>query len=719
MRFTTILLLKTFFLFLPYAIGGDITVELVPSNVEVEVGNIFNLTLVVKNVPEDGKCGGFETKISYDSNVVNLTDIKLSEVGESASLKEVNLSSGKISLIWFSDSPCGNFTLAVLSFKTLKPGEINITLKDVVVSDGEGYSYKNVITNPTTITVKSTNKTVGYLILKNFKIKSKIEGILSLIVAETPVKNISGSLAFNNVSLVGVPLPLDVNIFSYYSYSIENNIFSFFAVPSEKYKNKTVFDFLKIPLVINSSTYSIYVNLWVNGKSVENISIIKERNITFRYSGLAFYIDGYKEKINISLGYSKEIKLKVCNVNRNLTNFSGYIFINNSLFKVSNYGVPEYSKIYRKINRSTVIYNNSYLYFNISIINGTNGTYSILKFTIFPTVNENISSLIYIENLSIYENNTKVSLPYKNLTVNIIKRRKNTPPKLKVVLFIEDNRKVYFRALGYDTDDEKLRYFWDFGDGKNSTLQEPVHIYSNYSSYLVSCTVWDSLNQSDKVEFILPIVNISPLKFYSINKNILFDNSKNYTIYLNLSLKNPFKYEIIGYINFIDYHNNYYPPKLQYHVKLGPNETKNLSIPVTITKPCNIKWNIVYYPLYKNKFLKNVELKYYQWNFNEKISRLEYRKKSNKNNSVKSIINKSTTLYNNYINSYTKVLNITTPEIRIETNIIRYYTNDYIISKNVVINTQFIYPYIMISLCGFIIGSIIVLAVMKRKKCIN
>ncbi|AXI25383.1 APHP domain-containing protein [Methanofervidicoccus sp. A16] len=139
--------------------GEDITVELVPSNVEVEVGNIFNLTLVVKNVPEDGKCGGFETEISYDSNVVNLTDIKLSEVGENASLKEVNLSSGKISLIWFSESPYGNFTLAVLSFKTLKPGEINITLKKTVIANDSGHSYNKdkIIIHPATVTVKGPN----------------------------------------------------------------------------------------------------------------------------------------------------------------------------------------------------------------------------------------------------------------------------------------------------------------------------------------------------------------------------------------------------------------------------------------------------------------------------------------------------------------------------------------------------------------------------------
>ncbi|MBW9219929.1 PKD domain-containing protein, partial [Methanothermococcus sp. SCGC AD-155-N22] len=615
-----------------------------------------------------------------------------------------NISSGKINLMWFSDSPYGNFTLATLSFKALNPGEVNVTLRDVAISDENGRSYRNVVKYPATVTVKSINESIGILTLKNFKINSKIDGILSLIVAETPVKNISGKIVFSNVSLVGVPVPLDVDMSRNYSYSIENNTFLFFTALSKEYENKTAFNFLKIPLLINSSSYNISINLWINGKLVENVSIIKEENTTPKYSGLIFYVDGdYREKINISLGYSKEIKLKVYNVNRNLTNFSGCIFINNSLFKVSNYRVPEYSKIYKRINFSNITYNNSYLYFNISLTNGTNGTYSILKFTISPKVNENISSLIYLENLSIYENCTELSLPYKNLTVNIIKRRENTPPKLKVVLFIENSKKVHFRALGYDADNETLRYFWDFGDGKNSTLQDPVHIYTNCTTYLVSCTVWDSFNESDKVEFILPIVDVSPLESYSIiDINTSHNNSKNYTIYLNLSLKNPFEYKVGGYINFVNYYNNYYPPKLQYYIELDPNETKSLLIPINITKSCDIKWNVVYYPLYKDKLLGDAELKYYQWDFEKKIDVSKYSKKPIE----ESIVYK-------YINTYSKVVNISTSEVVVK--IIRCYDGEYIVSKDIVVSTKSIYFYIATSLSGFMIGLITILTVIKKR----
>ncbi|MBW9221525.1 PKD domain-containing protein, partial [Methanothermococcus sp. SCGC AD-155-C09] len=604
--------------------------------------------------------------------------------------------------------PYNNFTLATISFKALNPGETNITLRDrdTVIANEDGYAYRNVSVYSTTVTVKSLNNTVGYLTLKNFKINSKIDGILSLIVAETPVKNISGRMVFSNVSLVGVPVPLDVDMFRNYSYSIENNTFSFFAVPSKKYENETLFNFLKIPLLINSSTYNITINLTVNGDLVENISIkedIEKKNITAEYSGLIFYVDGYSEETNISLGYSKEIKLKVYNVENNLTNFSGYIFINNSLFNVLGYEVPKYSKIYSRTNYSNITYNNSHLYFNISLKNGTNGTYSILKFTLSPKTNENISSLIYLGNLSIYENNTGVSLPFKNLTVNIIERKKNTPPRLKVVLSIEDSKKVYFQALGYDADNETLRYLWDFGDGKNSTLKDPIHIYSNYSVYMVSCTVWDSLNKSDKIEFMLPIMDVSPIESYSLsNETIFLNNSKNHTVYLNLSLKNPFEYGVMGYINFVDYYNNYHPLKLQYHVELRPNETKNLLIPITITKSCDIKWNIVYYPLYRDKLLKDAELKYYMWNFKEGIVASKYGKKS---------ISEST-IYKEYINNYSKVLNVSTPDIVVK---VRGYGGEYVVYRDVVVSTKSIYFYILASLSGFIIGLVAILAMTKNK----
>jgi PKD repeat protein len=42
-----------------------------------------------------------------------------------------------------------------------------------------------------------------------------------------------------------------------------------------------------------------------------------------------------------------------------------------------------------------------------------------------------------------------------------------------------------------------MTYFWDFGDGNNSTAAYPQHTYANYGSYLVCVTITDALGCSD------------------------------------------------------------------------------------------------------------------------------------------------------------------------------------------------------------------------------
>jgi len=151
--------------------GENITVELLPSNIEANVGDTFNLSLIVKNVPEaeHEKCAGFETHIGYDPNILNLSNIQLSNIAESADLKmvnlssgfiSINLSSGFISLAWLYKPVYGNFTIATISFKGLNPGETNIILRNTVISTEDGYAYKNVSTYPATVVIKPYTKNI-------------------------------------------------------------------------------------------------------------------------------------------------------------------------------------------------------------------------------------------------------------------------------------------------------------------------------------------------------------------------------------------------------------------------------------------------------------------------------------------------------------------------------------------------------------------------------
>lgn len=54
---------------------------------------------------------------------------------------------------------------------------------------------------------------------------------------------------------------------------------------------------------------------------------------------------------------------------------------------------------------------------------------------------------------------------------------------------------VQFSDMSFDLDDNILQYYWDFGDGMNSTEQNPVHMYDKGGTYNVVLTVSDGQYQ--------------------------------------------------------------------------------------------------------------------------------------------------------------------------------------------------------------------------------
>jgi PKD repeat protein len=55
------------------------------------------------------------------------------------------------------------------------------------------------------------------------------------------------------------------------------------------------------------------------------------------------------------------------------------------------------------------------------------------------------------------------------------------------------------------SDTSPVRWAWDFGDGTNSSLQNPVHAYNNIGNYTVSLTVWNDLG-SDTIRHSITIL---------------------------------------------------------------------------------------------------------------------------------------------------------------------------------------------------------------------
>ncbi|MBG0769696.1 CARDB domain-containing protein [Methanococcus maripaludis] len=125
------------------------SVELNSSSLNVEKGDTFSLDLLVKDCPET--LGFDNDELEYDENILNLTSITFSEVSNSG-MAESRLSDGFISILWMSNQPSGNFTIATLSFEALDGGNTQITLNPTI-SNSEG-------TGSVDITVTNTNLSV-------------------------------------------------------------------------------------------------------------------------------------------------------------------------------------------------------------------------------------------------------------------------------------------------------------------------------------------------------------------------------------------------------------------------------------------------------------------------------------------------------------------------------------------------------------------------------
>ncbi|MBB6402414.1 ribosomal protein L1/SepF-like predicted cell division protein (DUF552 family) [Methanococcus maripaludis] len=125
------------------------SVELNSSSLNVDKGDTFSLELLVKDCPET--LGFDNDELEYDENILNLTSITFSEVSNSG-MAESRLSDGFISILWMSNQPSGNFTIATLSFEALDGGNTQITLNPTI-SNSEG-------TGSVDITVTNTNISV-------------------------------------------------------------------------------------------------------------------------------------------------------------------------------------------------------------------------------------------------------------------------------------------------------------------------------------------------------------------------------------------------------------------------------------------------------------------------------------------------------------------------------------------------------------------------------
>jgi hypothetical protein len=139
---------------------APITVKMYPNNISCGEGESFNISLSLVDVPLNMKCGGFETLIQYDKSILQLTNIELSNISNDADLKLINTSSGLISLLWESNPPSGNFTIATLTFNAVSIGYGDVVLNETILCDENGTKYSNVIVDNMTYIVSNPDSII-------------------------------------------------------------------------------------------------------------------------------------------------------------------------------------------------------------------------------------------------------------------------------------------------------------------------------------------------------------------------------------------------------------------------------------------------------------------------------------------------------------------------------------------------------------------------------
>ncbi|AIJ05238.1 PKD domain containing protein [Methanocaldococcus bathoardescens] len=585
-----------FLLFFHVSFGDE--VRLTPENVSVNEYDYFDLTLSV-NVSE--KLSGFEDTIYFPS-ALNITtdDIILSDIANSAFLKSISVDDGKvsISLMWSGNEPSGNFTIATLKFKALNNGTYTITQKPKL-SDIDGNAI-DATYNSVEVNIIGLNLTVVEITPINPKLNENFDVLISIKNAKENTYNITGTIYYPNLSIIGLDFYYLENNISNVDLNFSNGSLNFFV---ELNTSKENFDLMKLTFFTSKEgTYIINASVKING----NDTIVKPANFTIgEETTVERYVGFSTTEKNISYGDKGFIYIEAKNIDSNISEIKGKITYNSTLLKIS-----DISTSLSVIEKNWTVENGT-IDFDIKINGTTSGNFSILSFWIEPIKNENVTTEIKISQIYLFDKNGIVDVPLKDTKIiHIIPRENNTAPKAYFAFEIVDDYEVNFYSLCQDNENDKIYYYWDFGDGSSSTSANPSHRYKKEGNYVVKLKVNDTFGATSYDECLIEIEKLNPINITLSNKTIC-SNETNVTILCNITIKNPFSEKIYGYIYFSDY-DGYKPNKTHISFELLPNETKVFSIPINVSKSTQIKGYVEYYMPYE-RLIK------YIWNFKEDV----------------------------------------------------------------------------------------------------
>jgi PKD repeat protein len=81
-------------------------------------------------------------------------------------------------------------------------------------------------------------------------------------------------------------------------------------------------------------------------------------------------------------------------------------------------------------------------------------------------------------------------------SIYIIQKELPNNPPAAAFSYATSKNKVTFTDRSTDSDGTIVSWFWDFGDGKTSTVQNPRHRYRKIGNYSVTLTITDDEGES-------------------------------------------------------------------------------------------------------------------------------------------------------------------------------------------------------------------------------
>ncbi len=214
---------------------------------------------------------------------------------------------------------------------------------------------------------------------------------------------------------------------------------------------------------------------------------------------------------------------------------------------------------------------------NLAFLPGTDIPISI------NNVNDNINSNFYIDNADgdniQYDGYTIPIMLEKEIKQGVVYRLRiaiadGSDDQYDSALFLKSNSfesgvnaqigTIYQNGLEVSFENNSLgsQFFWDFGDGFTSYLENPIHEYTSPGTYIVTLNVLDETNcGSSQATEIITINNIEQI-------SVLENKEKNVIAYFS-----PYSKSIM--INGLDLNNNYY---VNIYNSIGKKELSNIKV---------------------------------------------------------------------------------------------------------------------------------------------